>query len=77
MTSVVGRFMASDQASAVGVEIDMLVEPEARDTLPAIAAATEWVAKRDPESLLLILPSDQMISDVAAFAETGGVECPR
>jgi mannose-1-phosphate guanylyltransferase/mannose-6-phosphate isomerase len=70
VTGVGGRFMASDQASATGVAIDILIEPEPRDTLPAIAAAAEWTARRDPDAVLLVLPSDHLIPDAAAFADT-------
>jgi mannose-1-phosphate guanylyltransferase / mannose-6-phosphate isomerase len=70
VTGVGGRFMASDQASATGVAIDILIEPEARDTLPAIAVAAEWTARRDPDAVLLVLPSDHLIPDTTAFAAT-------
>lgn len=63
-----GRFMAADQALAVGVQVDLLIEPEGRDTLAAIAAATEVVARRDPDALMIVLPSDHLIPDAAAFA---------
>ncbi len=70
VTGAGGRFMAADQAAAAGVAVDILIEPGARDTAPAIAAATEWAARRDPDSVLLILPSDHLIPDAAAFAAT-------
>ncbi|TVQ57711.1 MAG: mannose-1-phosphate guanylyltransferase/mannose-6-phosphate isomerase [Rhodobacteraceae bacterium] len=68
VTGAGGRFMAADQAAAAGVAIDMLIEPEPRDTLPAIAAAAEWAARRDPDAVVLVLPSDHLIPDAAAFA---------
>jgi len=63
-----GRFLVADQAAAAGVAIDILVEPEPRDTLPAIAVAAEWAVRRDPGAALLVLPSDHLIPDAAAFA---------
>ena len=68
-----GRFMAADQAAAVGVVIDLLIEPEPRDTLPAIAAVAEWAARRDPGAVLLVLPSDHLITDAEAFAATAKI----
>jgi len=68
-----GRFMAADQAAAVGVAIDLLIEPEPRDTLPAIAAVAEWAARRDPGAVLLVLPSDHLITDAEAFAATAKI----
>jgi mannose-1-phosphate guanylyltransferase/mannose-6-phosphate isomerase len=62
-----GRFMTADQAVAISQEIELLIEPEARDTLPAIAAATEFIARRDPDAIVLVLPSDHVVPDPAAF----------
>ena len=70
ITGSAGRFLASDQARATGVTVDILIEPEPRDTLPAIAAATEWIARRMPDAVLMVLPSDHLIPDTAAFAAT-------
>src|SRR5690606_33437417 len=42
----------------------LLVEPMPRNTAAAIALA---VADADPDSLLLVMPSDHVIADVAAF----------
>jgi len=41
VTDAGGRFMISDQAA--GVAVNVVVEPEPRDTLPAITAAGEHV----------------------------------
>jgi mannose-1-phosphate guanylyltransferase/mannose-6-phosphate isomerase len=68
VTGAGGRFMAADQAAEIGVAADLVIEPEARDTLPAIAAVAELVARRDPDAIALILPSDHLIPDAEAFA---------
>jgi mannose-1-phosphate guanylyltransferase/mannose-6-phosphate isomerase len=68
LTSVAGRFMAADQAEETGVAVEIVVEPEGRDTLPAIAAAAEILARQDPAAIVLVLPSDHLIPDEAAFA---------
>ena len=39
-----------------------------RDTAPAIALAVGWVAARDPEASMAVLPADQLIQDQDAFA---------
>ena len=36
------RFMAEQQAKDIGMEIDILVEPERRDSGPAMAASAPW-----------------------------------
>lgn len=46
---------------------NVIVEPEARNTAPAIALATAHVAKVDPLGIVVVVPSDQHVADVAAF----------
>jgi len=48
---------------------NVLVEPAARNTAPAIGLATIEVAKRDPGGVLLVLPSDHHVGDPARFRE--------
>ena len=48
--------------------VQVLLEPEARDTAAAIAWAAARVAARDPEALLGVFPADHLISDTGAFA---------
>lgn len=63
------RFMAVEQATQTGVTPELVLEPEGRDTLPAIALAAEVAARRDPEAVLLVLPSDHLIPQVKRFLE--------
>jgi mannose-1-phosphate guanylyltransferase len=46
---------------------NVLVEPEARNTAPAIALAVAAVRQRDPQGLMVVLPSDQHVADTAGF----------
>ena len=50
-------------AQLAGREAILLLEPAARNTAPAIALA----ALAAPDAILLVMPSDQVINDVAAF----------
>jgi len=62
------RFMATDQAAALGLmDARVVVEPMGRDTAPAILTAALMLAEEDPEALMLVAPSDHVISDVPAF----------
>jgi mannose-1-phosphate guanylyltransferase/mannose-6-phosphate isomerase len=57
-----------EQGETSSVEVERYVlEPLIRDTAPAIAAAIADLAETDPERMVLVLPSDHQISDVAAF----------
>lgn len=49
---------------------NILAEPEKRDTAPAIALALGWVAARDPAATMMVLPSDHLIRNGAAFQKT-------
>lgn len=46
---------------------NILCEPAKRDTAPAIALGIGWVAARDVNAVMLVLPADQLIQDEAAF----------
>ncbi len=62
------RFMVSEQLAALGMTAgDILIEPEPRNTAPAVLAAALWVAARDPDGLMLVSPSDHQIPDITAF----------
>lgn len=62
------RFIVAQQLSAVGIEPGtVIIEPEARDTAPAILAAALHHAKTDPDGLLLVAPSDHQIPDTGAL----------
>lgn len=57
-------------AGAYGAPAAVLLEPEARNTAPAIAAVTAYIAADDPKALILVMPSDHHIGDAQAFAES-------
>jgi mannose-1-phosphate guanylyltransferase len=46
---------------------NIIAEPEKRDTAPAIALAVGWVAARDPQATMMVLPADHLISDLVEF----------
>ncbi len=62
------RFIATEQLAATGIAGGtVLIEPEGRNTAPAVLAAALWLARKDPEALMLVAPSDHVIPDPAAF----------
>lgn len=70
-----GRFLVDQQLADVGLKAaQILLEPIGRNTAPAAAVAALHLARKDPEALILLLPSDHAIADTAGFraaAETG------
>jgi len=64
------RFMVAEQLRQVGLEAGALIlEPEGRNTAPAVALAALRAVADDPESLLLVLPADHVIQNVRAFVD--------
>lgn len=69
---VTGAAMVDDvvsQSAAIGVPVTVLIEPQARDSGPAVAAAAAYVRARDPEGVILMLASDHFIGEPELFAE--------
>ncbi|MDF0603824.1 mannose-1-phosphate guanylyltransferase/mannose-6-phosphate isomerase [Psychromarinibacter sp. C21-152] len=69
------RFIVTEQLAAAGIDPGaILIEPEGRNTAPAVLAAALWLEQSDPEALMLVAPSDHVIPDDDAFrvvVETG------
>ncbi|MBP1207929.1 mannose-1-phosphate guanylyltransferase/mannose-6-phosphate isomerase [Duganella sp. 1411] len=62
------RFLVAEQLREIGVApLGILLEPAGRNTAPAVAAAAQYLRAVDPEALMLVLPADHVITDVAAF----------
>lgn len=59
--------MIERQLAELGVSATVMVEPEGRDSGPALAAAAAWVADRDPTGVVAMVASDHHIPDAAAF----------
>ncbi len=67
MTGEDFRFMAVEQTAQIGLtDAQVVVEPVARDTAPAILAAALMLEKT-PDDLMLVAPSDHVIKDQPAF----------
>jgi mannose-1-phosphate guanylyltransferase/mannose-6-phosphate isomerase len=65
------RFLAAGQMQEIDVPARFVLEPEGRNTAPAVALAallaTETSESDDEAPILLIMPADHVIKDVAAF----------
>ncbi|MEX3313941.1 mannose-1-phosphate guanylyltransferase/mannose-6-phosphate isomerase [Sulfitobacter sp. PS-8MA] len=74
------RFIVAEQLTEVGISPGaILIEPEGRNTAPAILAAALWLEKTDPDGLMLVAPSDHVVPDAEAFVATmaAGAEAAR
>ena len=68
------RFLVAGQLSEIGREFAVLIlEPSGRNTAPALSLAAEHLSLQcedeDDDHLMLVMPSDHVIQDVAAFQE--------
>lgn len=64
------RFIVAEQLQETGVDPGtILLEPEGRNTAPAILAAALLVSKTDPDGLMLVAPCDHAVSDTDAFRD--------
>ena len=65
------RFLAAAALQRQGLGGQILLEPEPRNTAPAIAAAALAVTAscdvEDGDPILLVLPSDHVLEDLPAF----------
>jgi len=66
---VTGEHLADGTAAAVPkVPRDQILkEPAPRNTAPCIAWANAFIAKLDPDAVVMVLPSDHFIGDEPAF----------
>ena len=60
------RFLVAEAVHAAGVQGEIILEPIARNTAPAMALAA---LQAQPDDLLLFCPADHHIPDADAFAE--------
>lgn len=61
--------LIAEQLAALGAEATVLLEPEGRDSGPAVAAAAAWVEAQDPDGRVMILASDHHIPDEAGYRQ--------
>jgi mannose-1-phosphate guanylyltransferase/mannose-6-phosphate isomerase len=73
------RFSVAEQMNAIEMRSQIILEPEGRNTAPAVALAALQAVSDDADAVLLIMAADHVIKDVDAFqsAVTDGVAAAR
>ena len=62
------RFLVAEQFRDLGLApADIILEPQGHNTAPAIAAAAIVAHEKDPSALLMVLPSDHVITNQKEF----------
>ncbi|MEG2941360.1 MAG: mannose-1-phosphate guanylyltransferase/mannose-6-phosphate isomerase, partial [Thermomonas sp.] len=71
------RFLVAEQLRQIGAPTPAIVlEPIGRNTAPAIAAAALQAMSGGDDPLLLVLPSDHVVRDAAAFRDAVRMAMP-
>ena len=64
------RFLVAEQVQEIGITPRAIVlEPMGRNTAPAAAIAAMMIAGDDPSGIVLLMPSDHVVTDEPAFRE--------
>jgi mannose-1-phosphate guanylyltransferase/mannose-6-phosphate isomerase len=64
------RFIIAEQLREIAaVPRALLLEPVGRNTAPAVCIAALALTEAEPDPLMLVMPSDHTIGDLAAFAD--------
>src|SRR4029453_1976362 len=64
------RFVIAQQLCDIGHEgATIVLEPMARNTAPAVAAAALIARQQDPDALILVMPADHAVPDKKGFLE--------
>ncbi len=72
------RFIVTKQLAASEISPQaVVIEPEGRNTAPAVLAAALLIARTDPDALILVAPSDHVMPDSAAFRAAIMAAVPR
>lgn len=65
------RFIVGEQLAQIGASnASVILEPEGRNTAPAIALAALHAKANDPDAVLLIMPADHVIQHEGAFLDS-------
>ena len=70
LTNADFRFIVGEQLQEIGIDPGpILIEPEAKNTAPAILAASVFAHSANEDAVLLVAPSDHVIPDTSQFHE--------
>ena len=64
------RFIVKEQLDAIGITpVATLIEPQGRNTAPAVLAAALVLDAAEPGALMIVAPSDHVIPQAEQFRE--------
>lgn len=63
------RFLVGEQLQKIGRTAHIVLEPQGRDSGPAVAVATELAMKMGPDTVVAVLAADHVVRDKAGFVK--------
>jgi mannose-1-phosphate guanylyltransferase/mannose-6-phosphate isomerase len=64
------RFLVAEQVSQLGKRpATIILEPQGRNTAPALTLAALYLAGRDPDSMMMVMPADHVITERQPFLD--------
>jgi mannose-1-phosphate guanylyltransferase/mannose-6-phosphate isomerase len=68
ITNIQYSYKVAEEVSGLGLAVNFLLEPEGRNTAPAVALAALWAQQHyGAEAVLLVLPADHLIDNEPEF----------
>jgi mannose-1-phosphate guanylyltransferase/mannose-6-phosphate isomerase len=67
ITNAAHRFLVADQLATISAACRILIEPEGKNTLPAIVYGMTTILAEEEDALVAVLPSDQLITPDDAY----------
>jgi mannose-1-phosphate guanylyltransferase/mannose-6-phosphate isomerase len=61
------RFVVAEQVRQLDRQGTIMLEPEGRNTAPALTIAALWASRNGDDPVLVVMPADHAIVDLAAF----------
>jgi len=63
------RFLVAEQLLEIKQAAQIVLEPEGRNTAPAVALAAFLAREKNDNAVLLVMPADHVIADIKAFQD--------
>ncbi|MDH3559702.1 MAG: mannose-1-phosphate guanylyltransferase/mannose-6-phosphate isomerase [Gammaproteobacteria bacterium] len=64
------RFLVAEQVGQLGKKAaTIILEPQGRNTAPALTLAALYLAERDPDSMMVVMPADHVITERQPFLD--------
>ncbi len=63
------RFLVAEQLAEIGLNGEIILEPERKDSGPAVAVASEWVFRKSPHGLIAMMAADHLIANPSALLD--------